>query len=58
MGQSKQQTRLDNRARQKNMNQNFIALDIETAKPFPSGEDWREHRPLEIWPGTPILPKS
>ena len=30
------------------MNQNFIALDIETAKPFPSGEDWREHRPLGI----------
>ena len=30
------------------MNQNFIALDIETAKPFPSGDDWREHRPLGI----------
>ena len=30
------------------MNHNFIALDIETAKPFPSGDDWREHRPLGI----------
>ena len=26
----------------------FMALDIETAKPFPNGADWRDHRPLGI----------
>ena len=28
--------------------QRFVGFDIETAKPFPEGEDWREHRPLGI----------
>ena len=26
----------------------YIALDIETVKPFPSGANWRVHRPLGI----------
>ena len=26
----------------------YIGFDIETAKPFPSGENWRDHRPLGI----------
>ena len=26
----------------------LIGLDIETVKPFPQGEDWRDHRPLGI----------
>ena len=50
MGKSDKQTQLAEREKPSSMNQNFIALDIETAKAFPTGEDWREHRPLEIWP--------
>ena len=28
--------------------QKYLAFDIETTKPFPEGEDWKEHRPLGI----------
>ena len=30
------------------MTAEFIAFDIETVKPFPTGEDWRLYRPLGI----------
>lgn len=26
----------------------FVAMDIETVKDFPEGEDWRDHRPLGV----------
>jgi hypothetical protein len=26
----------------------YLAFDLETVKPFPQGEDWRNHRPLGI----------
>ena len=55
MGKSDKQTQLAEREKPSSMNQNFIALDIETAKAFPTGEDWREHRPLETRPETPML---
>ena len=28
--------------------QRFVGFDLETAKPFPEGSDWRDHRPLGI----------
>ena len=30
------------------MKMSFLAFDIETAKPFPTGDDWRDHAPLGI----------
>ena len=29
-------------------NREFLGLDLETAKSFPTGEDWKDHRPLGI----------